>query len=103
MNGGAGGGGRGGPRRRRVPLALDDCLVGAKPPPPGRIRPEEILEACKSVDTRYAVVVRERTPVDPTKLEKSGSVSLELPLRLVRLVRDRQAGSRTFPVQEMRR
>ena len=78
-------------------------FAGAKPPPPRRITPEEILEACKSVDTRYAVVVRERTPVDPFELQESGFVSLELPPRLVQLVRDQQAGNRTFLVQEMRR
>lgn len=75
------------------PIASDmprlEFFAGQRPGPPRRIAPTEIVEACKSTVTRYAVFVRPRTPVPARTLAKLGFRRADLPPGLRELARRR--------------
>ena len=65
-----------------------EYFAGLEPSPPRRIRPDDLLEACKSARTRYAVFVAPRTAVHSEELGASYAEAL-LPEPLAAEVRAR--------------
>lgn len=65
-------------------------FAGVEPGPPRRITREDILEACKSSATRYAVVVASRTAVTEDDLRSAGFEPEDVPTWLRAKIAERE-------------